>query len=172
MVPAAVGGSSDRSPRLAVNKSSDSPIDRGDIVSKDFLQLLETRVSGRGDLPVFRASVLEVVRLSEDTQCAASDIARVILQDQGFSVKVLRIANSPYYNRSDHSIKTISRAVVLLGVEVVRDICLGLGFVEVFQRHHPWIDLRRILARGYFTAVLTRELAGLLRDSPSVWGGA
>ncbi|MFZ0430033.1 MAG: HDOD domain-containing protein [Acidobacteriota bacterium] len=134
-------------------------------MSKDFLQLLETRVSGRGDLPVFRASVLEVVRLSEDTQCAASDIARVILQDQGFSVKVLRIANSPYYNRSDHSIKTISRAVVLLGVEVVRDICLGLGFVEVFQRHHPWIDLRRILARGYFTAVLTRELAGLLRDS-------
>lgn len=134
-------------------------------MSNDFLQLLETRVAGRGDLPVFRTSVLEVVRLSEDTQCAASDIARVILQDQGFAVKVLRIANSPYYNRSDHSIKTISRAVVLLGVEVVRDICLGLGFVEVFQRHHPWIDLRRILARGYFTAVLTRELAGLLKDS-------
>jgi eukaryotic-like serine/threonine-protein kinase len=134
-------------------------------VSKDFLQLLETRVTGRGDLPVFRTSVLEVVRLSEDTQCAASDIARVILQDQGFAVKVLRIANSTYYNRSDHSIKTISRAVVLLGVEVIRDICLGLGFVEVFQRHHPWIDLRRILARSYFTAVLTRDLAGLLRDS-------
>lgn len=134
-------------------------------MQKDLLQLLETRVAGRGDLPVFRASVLEVVRLSEDTQCAASDIARVILQDQGFAVKVLRIANSTYYNRSDHSIKTISRAVVLLGVEVIRDICLGLGFVEVFQRHHPWIDLRRILARSYFTAVLTRELAGLLKDS-------
>lgn len=134
-------------------------------MSKDFLKLLETRVTGRGDLPVFRTSVLEVVRLSEDTQCAASDIARVILQDQGFAIKVLRIANSPYYNRSDHSIKTISRAVVLLGVEVIRDICLQLGFVEVFQRHHPWIDLRRILARGYFTAVLTRELATLMKDS-------
>ncbi len=123
------------------------------------LELLESRVSGRGDLPVFRGSVLEVIRLGEDTQCAATDIARVILQDQGFAVKVLRIANSPYFNRSDRSIKTISRAVVLLGVEVIRDICLGLGFVEVFQRHHPWIDLRQILARSYFTAVLTRAFA-------------
>jgi len=123
------------------------------------LELLESRVSGRGDLPVFRGSVLEVIRLGEDTQCAASDIARVILQDQGFAVKVLRIANSPYFNRSDRTIKTISRAVVLLGVEVIRDICLGLGFVEVFQRHHPWIDLRKILARSYFTAVLTRNFA-------------
>ncbi len=128
-------------------------------------ELLASRVEGRGDLPVFRTSVLEVIRLGEDTQCAASDIARVILQDQGFAVKVLRIANSPYYNRTNHSIKTISRAVVLLGVEVIRDICLGLGFVEVFQRHHPWIDLKKILARSYFTGTLARELAGLARDS-------
>jgi HD-like signal output (HDOD) protein len=129
------------------------------------LELLASRVEGRGDLPVFRTSVLEVIRLGEDTQCAASDIARIILQDQGFAVKVLRIANSPYYNRTNHSIKTISRAVVLLGVEVIRDICLGLGFVEVFQRHHPWIDLKKILARSYFTGTLARELAGLARDS-------
>jgi len=129
------------------------------------LELLQSRAEGRGDLPVFRASVLEVIKLGEDTQCAASDIARIILQDPGFAVKVLRVANTTYYNRTDQPIKTISRAVVLLGVEVVRDISLGLGFVEVFQKHHPWIDFKKILARSYFAATLAREFGQIARDS-------
>jgi len=123
------------------------------------LELLESRIADLGELPVFRESVREVMRLGEDTQCSASDLARVILKDQGFAVKVLRVANSPYYNRSDRAIKTISRAVVILGVETIRDVCMGLGLIELFQKHHPQINLKSILVRSYFAANLARNFA-------------
>lgn len=158
-----IGGPLRYNPRAGVGCFPDAGCIRP--LGDSIIDLLTSRVEGRGDLPVFRSSVLEVIRLGEDTQCSASDIARVILQDQGFAVKVLRIANSSYYNRSSHSIKTISRAVVILGVEVVRDICLGLGLVEVFQKHHPWIDLKKILARSYFSATLARQLAAMVKES-------
>ena len=128
------------------------------------LDLLESRIADRGELPVFRKSVREVLRLGEDTQCAASDIARVILKDQGFAIKVNRVANSQYYNRSDRAIKTISRAVVILGIETIRDICLGLGLIEMFLKHNPQINLKAILARSYFAANLAQEFAEHVPD--------
>lgn len=123
------------------------------------LKLLMRRLRERGDLPIIRPNAAQILRASENSESGASDVARIILHDTGFAAKVLKVANSAYFNRGQEPIGTISRAVVLLGLDMIRQISLGLGFVEMFEQHHPEIDMKRLVADAFAAAVLGQELA-------------
>lgn len=111
------------------------------------------------DLPILRITAVDILKVVENPLSTATELARVILRDQGFTVKVLKVANSIYYNPGRDEINTISRAVVILGIEMIRSISLGLAFVETFQKHHPGIDLKKIVANGLIAANMAREIA-------------
>jgi serine/threonine protein kinase len=122
------------------------------------LQKLQERVRHRGDLPVLRDTVIQTLRAAEEKVSGAADVARSILQDQGFAVKVLKMANSTYFNSGYGEIYTVSRAVVVLGLDHIRSISLGLSFVELFQKQHPKVDLKKIIAESFIAAALAKEL--------------
>jgi serine/threonine protein kinase len=122
------------------------------------LQKLQERIHCRGDLPVLRDSVIQTLRAAEDKVSGAADVARTILQDQGFAVKVLKVANSAYFNSGYGEVHTVSRAVVVLGLDMIRSVSLGLSFVELFQKQHPQVDLKKIIADSFIAATLAREL--------------
>jgi len=46
------------------------------------------------------------------------------------TARLLRVANSPMYNLSGRAISTVSRAVVMLGFDAVRSLCLSIAVVE------------------------------------------
>ena len=121
--------------------------------------LLHKRMQERGDLPIIRRNGAKILTASENSESGASDVARIILHDPGFAAKVLKVANAAYFNRGQESIGTISKAVVLLGLDMIRQISLGLGFVEMFEKHHPKIDMKRLVADAFASAVLGQELA-------------
>ncbi|MCG3115279.1 MAG: HDOD domain-containing protein [Candidatus Manganitrophus sp. SA1] len=122
------------------------------------LQKLQDRIQHRGDLPVLRDTVIQTLRAAEDKVSGAADVARSILQDQGFAVKVLKVANSAYFNGGYGEVFTVSRAVVVLGLDMIRSVSLGLSFVELFQKQHPGIDLKKIIADAFIAATLAKEL--------------
>ncbi|WDT71175.1 MAG: HDOD domain-containing protein [Candidatus Manganitrophus sp.] len=122
------------------------------------LQKLQDRIHHRGDLPVLRDTVIQTLRAAEDKVSGAADVARSILQDQGFAVKVLKVANSAYFNGGYGEVFTVSRAVVVLGMDMIRSVSLGLSFVELFQKQHPGIDLKKIIADAFIAATLAKEL--------------
>lgn len=127
------------------------------------LQELEKRFKNKGDLPILRDTAVKVMKVTEDRVSGAPELTRVILRDQGLTAKVLKISNSIYYNPGDKEINTISKAVVVLGFDMVRSISLGLSFVEMFQKHHPGIDIKKIVADSFIAATQASELANLLR---------
>ncbi|MBI3805177.1 MAG: HDOD domain-containing protein [Nitrospirae bacterium] len=122
------------------------------------LERLQGRIQARGDLPVLRDTVIQTLRAAEDKVSGAADVARSILQDQGFAVKVLKVANSAYFNSGYGEVFTVSRAVVVLGLDMIRSVSLGLSFVELFQKQHPKVDLKKIIADSFIAATLAREL--------------
>ncbi|MDC4222757.1 MAG: HDOD domain-containing protein [Candidatus Manganitrophus sp.] len=105
-----------------------------------------------------RDTVIQTLRAAEDKVSGAADVARSILQDQGFAVKVLKVANSAYFNGGYGEVFTVSRAVVVLGMDMIRSVSLGLSFVELFQKQHPGIDLKKIIADAFIAATLAKEL--------------
>ncbi len=112
-----------------------------------------------GDLPIFSTSINKVRRASSDPQADAMAVAQEVLKDANLSTKLLRLANSAYYNRGLGKISVVSRAVIMLGFETVRNLTLTLKLIESFQNSNSALDMSRMLVRSYIAAGLVRDLA-------------
>jgi HD-like signal output (HDOD) protein len=74
-------------------------------------------------LPVLAHKVLQ---LMQDGPVDAHALAAIITQDQSLSLRVLRLANSPFYGFS-RKINTVKDAVVVLGDKALRNMVLILA---------------------------------------------
>lgn len=126
---------------------------------KDVLAEVLARAEQKGDLPIFNASLAKVRRVSSDPESHAMELAQTVMNDANLSAKLLRIANTPYYNRGLGRISSVSRAVVMLGFETIRNLCLTLKLIESFESEHPAIGMQQMLARAYLAAGFVKELA-------------
>ncbi len=130
-------------------------------------------------IPTLPSVLLQLVAHLNDPSSGAGDLERIITHDQALSSKVLAVANSSYYGFR-HKILTVRRAVVALGYEEIRNICLGASLVgylhpatfrnkqaaELLWLHSLCVaEAARIIARR--TGVLEPDsafCAGLLHD--------
>lgn len=94
----------------------------------------------------------------DDTSC--TDLAALILRDAGMTTRVLRLASSRLHNPHGQRIRTVSRAVALLGFNVVREIALGIAVLDLLGgRHAGCAQAAAEAARALRTAVQARALA-------------
>jgi HD-like signal output (HDOD) protein len=89
-----------------------------------------SRRLGEEDMPVFANTARQIAGISSDAESSVGDLAQIILQDSTMTARVLRMANSAYYNPAGRSISTVSRAIVMLGFNVVRTISLSIAMVD------------------------------------------
>ena len=112
-----------------------------------------------GDLPIFSASVNRVQMVSADPSADAMQLAVEILKDANLSTKVLKLANSPYFNRGVVKIGTLSRAIVLLGFDTIKSSVLTMKIVDSFQHDHPGVSMTGLLVSSYMSAGFVRDMA-------------
>jgi len=130
-----------------------------DASAEETLNIIEERVKKLGDLPIFSASVNRVRQVSANPDATAMALSKEALKDANLVTKLLRLANSPYYNRGNGKIKVISRAVVILGFSTIKNMCISLKLVESFQHEHPSIDMNKMLVNAYLAAGFVREVS-------------
>ena len=116
------------------------------------------------DMPAFGATVAAVRRVTGDERSSAGGLAQVILQDAALTTKVLKLANSAFYNQKRQSISTISRAIVVLGFDLVADIALGVSLVDAMLAGGVRSRVVQEMARSFHAAVQARALAHLRRE--------
>jgi HD-like signal output (HDOD) protein len=117
-------------------------------------------IGTKGDFPAAAHVVERLNGMLRRDDCSALVIAQVILQDPGLSSKVLRVVNSAFYRTRGNPISTITRAVILLGVERVRDVAASLLLIEQVIRHaRASAAAREHLHRSLLCALLSQELA-------------
>lgn len=102
--------------------------------------------------------LVEIIRVTEDEDCGAKQIAGVILKDPALSVKVLRIVNSPFYSPS-REISTISQAVVTMGTRSVKAMALSSSLYKFFDNENDIIDRTRFWRHSLEVAIACREIA-------------
>lgn len=113
----------------------------------------------QAELPALAAVVLDLQRLAEQDCASVQQLADVLLRDASLTSKVLRVGNSVYYNPSQEAIKTISRAIVLIGFENVRLISLSVSLIDGLLTRTPREQLQMLLARSFHAAVQARNIA-------------
>lgn len=116
------------------------------------------------ELPVLSATLGEIEKALSDEEYSAFSLARVILQDPPLTSRVLRVANSVFYNPGGRQISMVSRAVITLGFDAVRSICTSIAIIETFLKGPSRDRLLDEIARALHAAVVARHLARFRHD--------
>ncbi len=129
------------------------------LTQQSTLEKIQARLDKIGDLPVFSASVNRIRMMSSSEETEVTELATEITKDASLTTKLLRVANSPYYARSNSKVGIASRAVVMLGFDTVRSITLAMKIIDSFQYQHPQINMNSLLVKSYLSAGFVREIA-------------
>ncbi len=111
------------------------------------------------EMPVFDMTARKVIAFTSDELAPISALANVILCDASLTARVLKLANSIFYNPNGVVISTVTRAIVVLGFNVVRDICLAVRLIEELVKGAAKDRLGRELALALHAAIQARALA-------------
>jgi len=113
--------------------------------------------------PVFRKT-LDIIESLENSKEPIPKLAEKILSDPGMSIKLIQIANSPFFNPGDR-VKTVTRAIMLLGLKNVKGIALGLALMEDLKKRGRRKKIAELFALGLTRAVAARNLGIATRCS-------
>ncbi len=145
------------------DKAEDSQEKGGKSAPQGLNQWVDTL--GEKGMPVFAHTVQDIAGTAGDSESSASELARVVLQDAAMTARLLRVANSPYYSPASRNISTVSRAVVLMGFNTVRSMCLSLAVVESLKQGAHKDRIAGEMARSFHAAVQARSFAEQRRDA-------
>jgi len=85
-------------------------------------------------LPTLPGIILKLTSLVEHDKASINEMARVISSDNTLAAKVLRLVNSPFYGFSGR-ISTVSKALMFLGVNIVKSIALSSSIIEMMEKN-------------------------------------
>ena len=89
-------------------------------MDREDIRLSIRNIKNLPTLPIIVGRILEV---ADDTGASANELAEIVSKDMSVSAKVLNLANSAFYGFS-RRITTIPQAVVMLGFDTVRSLCV------------------------------------------------
>lgn len=130
---------------------------------------------GLRSLPVMPSAAQQSFQLATNPKADALDFIEVIEADEGLSARVLKIANSVFYDRGGGS-KTISDAVQVIGTSELRGLLNASALTDLFPSKHKlrqyfWSHdiatalTAKVLARRLLPSQVDQALlAGLMHD--------
>lgn len=122
---------------------------------------------GEEEMPVFAQTARHAAGISAREETSTAELARVVLMDSSMTARLLRLANSVFYNPSAKRITTVSRAIVMLGFETVRAIALSIAMIDTLLRGQRHERVVAEMACAFHAAVQARSLASR-RGEPAI----
>lgn len=123
-----------------------------------------THVLCNEEMPIFSNTALAIHDILNDDRKGAMDLASVILQDPNLTVKLLKISNTPQYNPSRQKMVTVSRAIIMIGSEVIRELTLVCSFFESILSATNRQQANMEIAQAIHAAVHAKAIAQIIND--------
>lgn len=122
-------------------------------------------------LPTLPSVIHKLNSLSDNEKSSVLEMAKIVSSDQVLSARILRLANSPSYGF--YRVSTISNAMILLGVNVVKSLALSSSIFAIMEKDSVGL-WEHSLGVGVAANLIARKLclqeceeiatAGLLHD--------
>ncbi|WP_269504088.1 HDOD domain-containing protein [Burkholderia sp. IMCC1007] len=123
------------------------------------LDKLWARMNERGDFPLLSESLRTTMAAMKNDDLDFTALVRVVLSDFALTHKVLRLANSAMYMAFGGNITTVTRALMVLGMDTVGHLVVGLKLVDHFHHSTPRrIDAKLELNRALLSGCVARKL--------------
>jgi HD-like signal output (HDOD) protein len=107
---------------------------------------------------------LKIVELVEDPKSTAQDLHEVINNDPALCSRILKVVNSSFYGLPGQ-IGSINRAIVLLGLNAVKNIAIAASLAKLFRGGSltPTFAARDLWAHSMATAAAAKAIAEHLK---------
>lgn len=124
------------------------------------IEFLLRRMRHKSDFPALSESVGAINRITASENQSIADVSNTILKDFSLTNKILRMVNSVHYRQAGGgTISTVSRAVVVLGLDAVRSIAITVMLFEHLQNKDNANQLKDEFLRANLAGVLAREIS-------------
>ncbi len=107
--------------------------------------------------------LLKLIEQCQTEEVGMSALAELVSKDPGMAGKILSIANSSAYHRSNRKFG-LEHSLMTLGVEMIKTLVISESVFQVFNNfsHSNSTDLRAFWKHSLSSAVLAREIAELI----------
>jgi putative nucleotidyltransferase with HDIG domain len=125
------------------------------------------RIDGNFEMPVVPVVLFKILQSVDDNSASARRLEDLILHDLSLSVRILKLANSAFYSfRSE--VKTISHAIALLGLNLVRSLAIGVSIFESFTKElrEEEAYVSQLWMHSFAVGLIAQEIWGK-RSSPA-----
>ena len=123
------------------------------------IQNISELVKGVGDLVSLPDVFIRINQLIENPDSTSEDIVKAVSQDPSFTVRLLRVANSPFYGFSS-TVETVSRAVSLIGTKQIHNLALSTSVSRTFAGlPNDLVSMDNFWLHSLYCALAARILA-------------
>lgn len=123
------------------------------------LDFLLRRMRHKSDFPALSESVSAINKIANSETESINKLSNSILKDFALTNKLLRLVNSAYFRPAGGgSISTVSRAVVVLGFEAVRNIAITVLLFEHMQNKGNANQLKEDFLRATLAGILAKDI--------------
>ena len=113
-------------------------------------------------LPLSYEKLVEAIN---HPRSSIADIAKVITEDQGLTVRLLKLANSPMFGFFS-KIDSVSKAVTIIGIQQLRDLALAVSVMEIFSGiPKELISMKSFWQHSLGCGIIARALAIYRRET-------
>ncbi|MDX9746793.1 MAG: HDOD domain-containing protein [Syntrophales bacterium] len=98
------------------------------------MQRMRARVEAINALPTVPSNLRQISIMLGKPRLTMDEISRFVANDPALAIKVLRMVNSAAYGFPGR-ISSVSHAIMLLGLNVIRGLLLGISVFELMQKN-------------------------------------
>lgn len=130
------------------------------VKAADPSQVVHAAIRDVSQIATLPEITLRIVELVEDPSSTAQDLHTVISNDPALCSRILKVANSSFYGMPGQ-IGSINRAIVLLGLNAVKNIAISASLAKLFKggRLCPAFSARDLWKHSVAAATASRMLA-------------
>lgn len=129
------------------------------------LEFLLLRIQHKSNFPALSQSISTINRIAASDDESIQALSSALLKDFSLTNKLLRMVNSPAYTQFGGKISTISRAVMILGFEAVRNLAITLILFEHMQNKAQAGELKEEVVMTLFSGLMAQNIVKMTRAS-------
>jgi HD-like signal output (HDOD) protein len=113
------------------------------------------------DFPALSQVIAKVNHIASADNSRTDELTESILKDVSLTNKLLRVVNSVNYKQLGAGpVNTVSRAIIILGYDTVRDAALSLMLFDHLANHAQADELKGEAVESFYCGILGRAMAG------------
>ena len=121
-------------------------------------EIVLARLRQKADFPAMSNTISLINKFKSSEEASVTEFANIILKDYALTSRILKLVNSVNYAQYGE-VTTISRAIVLLGFESIKNLALTLMLFDHMQKGSSNGEHMNTVVKSYYSGIIAQKLS-------------